>query len=125
LPQTFFSGLAALAAMVAAHTCLLCKRGGVGTSPSSVEIGAALYQEDFMNWWDDKAGRLQDRVRLSELDMPVEDLYEEQAIKRAIVHTREDVVMVYSQLSSLNSQVRSAKWALVLIAILIGYAVLL
>lgn len=76
-----------------------------------------------MTWWDHKAGRLQQSVRSAEIEMPAMDMYEEQAIKRAIIHTREDVVMIYSQLSSLNSQVRTVKWLLAIIAALIGYAV--
>lgn len=55
--------------------------------------------------------------------MPAIDMYEDQAIKRAIVHSREDLVLVYSQLSSLNSQVRTVKWLLAFIAGFLGLAV--
>lgn len=76
-----------------------------------------------MSWWDRRAGRLQDSVKSAESDMPAIDMYEDQAIKRAIVHSREDLVLVYSQLSSLNSQVRTVKWLLAFIAGFLGLAV--
>ena len=39
------------------------------------------------------------------------------------MHTREDVVMVYSQLSSLNHQIRTIKALLALLVAIVAYAV--
>lgn len=78
-----------------------------------------------MAWWDERAAKLQAKVISRETEnIPGEDLYEQIAIKRAIIHTREDVTLLYSQLSSLNSQLFIAKWSLLIIMGLVGYAVL-
>lgn len=75
-----------------------------------------------MSWWDDKAARLQASVRSAERDMPEIDMYEDQEIKRAVLHTREDIVMVLSLLSSLNGQIRTVQWLLAVIVALLAYA---
>lgn len=77
-----------------------------------------------MGWWDERADRLQAKVICREMEnLPGDDFYEQIVVKRAIIHTREDVVMIYSQLSSLNAQLFVAKWALLAIVALLAYAV--
>ncbi len=45
--------------------------------------------------------------------------YEEPKVRRAIVHTRQDVVIVVSYLSSLNKQVRIVKWLIILVVLML------
>ena len=77
-----------------------------------------------MSWWDERAGKLQTSVRAAEIERPDVDYFDEHDIKRAIIHSREDLVLIYSQLSSLNAQISCTKWLLVLIAALLSYATL-
>ena len=48
-------------------------------------------------WWDDAAADLRDRVRK----------VNEEEVRRAIVHTRQDVVMLVSHLGSISKQLRT------------------
>lgn len=70
-----------------------------------------------MSWWDAKAARLQDSVRASEIRSADFSQYGDDDVARAVVHTRRDVVLIVSHLSSLNSQLRIIKWLLAVIAI--------
>jgi hypothetical protein len=75
-----------------------------------------------MPWFDDKAGSLQSSVRLTELDKGLD--YPEEDVRRATVHTRDDVVMLVSYLSSANWQLRSVRRLLMLIAVLLTVVIL-
>jgi len=55
---------------------------------------------------------MSDEARLAEFSR-----YGEDEVARATVHTRQDAVMLVSQLSSLNSQIRVIKWLLAILAI--------
>ena len=74
-------------------------------------------------WWNEKAAELQYRVRVDEEEGIKVD-YDEEQVKRAIVHTRQDVVMLVSHLGSISKQLRTISrfcfWSLlVLIFILL------
>jgi hypothetical protein len=71
-----------------------------------------------MNWWDEKAGNLQASVRDAERNMYGKNMYDDEQVRAAVMHAREDVVMIVSHLSSLNRQVRTVKWLLAVIAVL-------
>ena len=58
-----------------------------------------------MSWYDDRAGRLQLGVRSDESRQP-SGLYDEDQERQAIIHARQDIVLMYSQLSSANGQLR-------------------
>lgn len=75
-----------------------------------------------MPWFDDKAGSLQSAVQHSELEKGFD--YAEADVRRATVHTRDDVVMLVSHLSSMNWQLRSVRRLLMLIAALLAVLVL-
>ena len=62
-------------------------------------------------WWDEKAGALQ---RSSFGDYPTEGATKDEAYRVAL-HTRQDVVLIVSYLSSLNRQVFHVKLLLGLI----------
>lgn len=72
-----------------------------------------------MNWWDDKAARLQQSVRSGEADQRNLIEYDEQDARVAIVHTRQDTVMIFSQLSSANQQLRSIRVLLLVVVVLL------
>jgi hypothetical protein len=42
-------------------------------------------------------------------------------VKRAIVHTREDVTMIVAYLSALNRQVATVKWLLAILVAIAAY----
>jgi hypothetical protein len=67
------------------------------------------------NWWDDAAGQLQEAVRQTEANQTGE--YSEDQVRLAIVHTREDLVLVASNLSALNRQIRIIK---IMVGVLVG-----
>lgn len=70
-----------------------------------------------MAWWDKKADDLVYKVRSAEnLDETFDD-----DVKKAIVRTREDVVLLVSFLSSANRQLSSIKWALFFVVILLAF----
>ena len=75
-------------------------------------------------WWDDAAADLRDRVRKVDEEEVYKIDYSEEEVRRAIVHTRQDVVMLVSHLSSISKQLRTISrfcfWSLlVLIFILL------
>ena len=57
-------------------------------------------------WWDDAAADLRDRVRKVDEEEVYND-YSEEEVRRAIVHTRQDVVMLVSHLGSISKQLRT------------------
>ena len=72
-----------------------------------------------MSWWLDKAANLQAGVRGDEAAQAQD--YDDEQIRRATVHLREDVVMVVSLLCSVNQQLRTVKLLLAGIACLLIY----
>jgi hypothetical protein len=64
---------------------------------------------------DKTAGALRDQVRDEEARRRAQ--YESEDVRRAVVHTREDLVMVDSYLSDAVHLLRPIKWLLVVIAI--------
>ena len=64
---------------------------------------------------DKKARDLRDEVRYIEIDKPQD--YEAEAVRQAVVHTREDLVLVVSYLSSIAKLLGSIKKLLVVIAV--------
>ena len=65
-----------------------------------------------MSWWDQKAASLQQGVRHDELRHGHE--YGDSEVKRATVHAREDIVLIVSRLSSVNQQLASIRYTLIL-----------
>ena len=57
------------------------------------------------NWWDDAASDLQYSVKVAEQDIEID--YSEEEVRQAIVHTRQDVVMLVSHFHSLHKQLRT------------------
>ena len=60
-----------------------------------------------MRWWDKNAAGLQQMVRESESKNSLD--YADDEVRRAIVHAREDIVLIVSNLSSLNKQLRTVR----------------
>jgi len=56
-------------------------------------------------WWSERAADLQYSVRTDEYEMNMD--YEEDHVRRSIVHAREDIVLLVSHLSSVNQQLRT------------------
>ena len=52
------------------------------------------------NWWNDDASDLQYSVKVAEQDIKID--YSEEEVRQAIVHTRQDVVMLVSHFQSLQ-----------------------
>ena len=75
-----------------------------------------------MSWYDDRAGSLQAGVRSDESRQP-NGLYDEDQERQAIIHARQDIVLMYSQLSSANGQLRTIKYLLagILIALALPF----
>ncbi len=73
-----------------------------------------------MKWWDMEAGRLQQAGRLTEGEK--DELYSDEEVNRAVVYTREDLIMVVSYLSSLNRQIATIKVILAALLAVAGYA---
>jgi hypothetical protein len=72
--------------------------------------------------WDKRAARIQQSVRSGELERRSD--YAESEVKQAIVHAREDIVMLVSYLSSANKQLYIIKWtslAAVIVLLYIAY----
>ena len=58
-------------------------------------------------WWNDAAADLRDRVRKVDEEEVYKIDYSEEEVRRAIVHTRQDVVMLVSHLDSISKQLRT------------------
>ena len=76
-----------------------------------------------MKWWLEKAGALQASVRADEAYGAAE--YSSRQIRRSIVHTREDVVLLASYLASLNEQAASIRGLLRIVACLLASLLLI
>ena len=75
-----------------------------------------------VSWWDKTAGELQQSVRAAEQEL-IED-YSDEKVRQQIVHTREDIVAIYSYMSSANKHLGAIKvLLLVAIAVLVYIAV--
>jgi hypothetical protein len=73
-----------------------------------------------MTWWNEKALTLVRYIRASEAAR--EDIvYSPAQVRMAVVHAREDVVALCSQVSSLNQTFHWILALLVLIAAILGY----
>jgi hypothetical protein len=70
-----------------------------------------------MNEWDAKAGRLQEMGMDSEAQKT--EVYSTEEIGRAIVYTRQDIVLVVSYLSSANKQLATIRGWLSFIAVVL------
>lgn len=74
-----------------------------------------------MSWWGEKAARLQRGVRADEAKLADFSRYDSDEVRRSIVHTREDVVLLIGHLDAVNMQLRMIKWLLAGIAALLAY----
>ena len=63
-----------------------------------------------MSWYSDRAGALQRASKSDEIERKFNIEYDETDVNQAIVHMRQDIVLLYSLLDSLNGQVRTIKW---------------
>ncbi len=72
-----------------------------------------------MSYADQKAAILQEKVRSEAQDQHI--YYEDIDIRKAIVHAREDIVMLVSHLSSVNRHLWRIKTALLGILIVLIY----
>ena len=70
-----------------------------------------------MNKYDDRAVHLQQMTRASESQSDTE--YDDTTVGRAAMHTREDIVLLVSYLSSVNEQLVWVRCALFVIAALL------
>jgi len=70
-----------------------------------------------MAWWNDKAMELQRQVRAAEDSA---QHYDEDEVRQATVHTRQDVVLLVSYLDSANRQLSDIKKLLLPIMLLLG-----
>lgn len=85
-----------------------------------------------MTWWDDKAAVEQTRVIDREQQSAGIAQYEDEDIRRSIVHLRQDIVYLISLQSSQNSQIElgnrrlgALTWLIAAIALLVAIEVLL
>ncbi len=75
-----------------------------------------------MSWWSEKAARLQSGVRADEAEYGRD--YPPEEVRRSVVHSREDIVLLIGHLDAVNIQLRTIKWLLVAIAISLACIVL-
>jgi hypothetical protein len=73
-----------------------------------------------MSWWREQAYNLQNSVR--EVENRGNPGYDDEEVRSATVHARQDIVLLYSLLDSANRQLRTIKLLLAVIAFLIIYA---
>lgn len=72
-----------------------------------------------MTWWDKVARELQSSVHAADVNNENNIQHSEQDASNATVYTRLDMVLVASYLSSANKQLRTIKWFLAVIIILL------
>jgi hypothetical protein len=72
-----------------------------------------------MAWWDEKADRLQQSVISADIENLHKFQHDDDHVRSSVVHARQDMVLLVSQRSSLNKQVRTVKILLAAIAILL------
>ena len=85
-----------------------------------------------MSWWDEKATVEQARVRDREQEFAGIAQYEDDDIRRSIVHLRQDMVYLISLQSALNQQLQPSNrklatltWLVGVIAVLTAFGVVL
>jgi hypothetical protein len=71
------------------------------------------------DWWDKKAGDLQG---MASHDYPTEDATRED-FYRLLLHTRQDIILIVSYLSSLNRQAFQIKLLLGAVVALLAYSI--
>jgi hypothetical protein len=75
-----------------------------------------------MAWWDRRAHALQRVVRNDEEEQV--PYFDDEKEKQAVVHTRQDIILIVSHLSSVNSQLAILIWivaAILLVAIYVAW----
>jgi len=77
-----------------------------------------------MSRWADRAASLQRGVRSEEYERAGLNQYGDDEVRRSIVHSREDIVLLVGHLDAVNSQLRTIKWLLTAIACFVAYWVL-
>ena len=85
-----------------------------------------------MSWWDENAAVEQARVRDREQEFAGIAQYEDDDIRRSIVHLRQDMVYLISLQSALNEQLQTSNrklasltWLVGAIAVLTAFGVVL
>lgn len=63
-----------------------------------------------MSVFDRRAGALADKSMRTEASEATD--YDDATVRRSIVHAREDIILLVSHLSSLNTQIQQLRWAL-------------
>jgi hypothetical protein len=72
-----------------------------------------------MSKYDKKASRLKNSTVADEED--IGGVYDDEQVKRSVVHTRQDVILIVSYLSSLNIQLQAIKWLLLGLLIILFF----
>jgi hypothetical protein len=75
-----------------------------------------------MSKYDKKAGHLQEMVRDHEFSSEQE--YDAAQVRQAVVHGREDIVLIVSHLSTANNQLASIRRLLIILIVLITMLIL-
>ncbi len=78
-----------------------------------------------LTWWDYKAVKLQEDLIASDerdnaapgFEVPVTSFQ----VRKAILHTRHDIVLLWSSLSSVNAQLQTIKRLLIAVVVLLAY----
>lgn len=70
-----------------------------------------------MSNYDSKAALLQSQVRISEKMDGAE--YDEAQLRQAVVHSRQDIVLIVSYIASVNEQLIWVRWLLFIAIILL------
>jgi hypothetical protein len=74
----------------------------------------------------DRAQRLQIEVKHGELDQGhINDPYSSEGVRQAIIHTRQDVVLIASYMHDLNLQTRTIKLLLFVLTAVVLYETVL
>jgi hypothetical protein len=71
------------------------------------------------HWWDDKAKHLRQGVHHDESALDPRHVFTEDEARRAMVHSREDMVLIVSYLSSANRQLAHVRWTLIVLIIVV------
>jgi hypothetical protein len=71
------------------------------------------------HWWDEKAKHLRQGVRHDEAGLDSSHVFTEDEVRKATVHSREDMVLIVSYLSSANRQLAIIRWVLIVLTIVV------
>jgi hypothetical protein len=74
-------------------------------------------------WYDEKAQAYKKYVESNESDLEWE--CERDVVDRAVIHTREELTLIASYLSSVNEQLSSVKFYLRVISVMIGIGIIM